>query len=128
MKKNIAMAVSWCITVGLLVCLWWLWRQFCFQNSELRNLRADLWRQQVSMREKQVAIAERIEGVDENTRGDVIDLLLQSAAEVDVLRDRNDIRHGKDELAELREAIERKRPRQAPAGDSPKAVPDPQRF
>jgi hypothetical protein len=124
MKKNIAIAISWCITIGLLVCLWWLWQQFAFQNSALRNLRADLWRQQVSMREKQVAIAKRIERVDESTRRDVIDLLIRSAAEVDVLRDQNDIWNGKDELAELKKSLEKERPQQTPAGDVLKAAPE----
>jgi hypothetical protein len=110
MKKNIAIAISWCITIGLLVCLLWLWQQFTFQNSALRNLRAALWRQQVSMREKQVAIAERIEGVDENTRRDVIDLLMRSATEVDALRDQNNVWNGKRELADLMKALEQENP------------------
>ena len=112
MKKTIAILISWCITIGTLVCLWWLWQQFAFQNSALRNLRADLWRQQVSMREKQVAIAKRIEDVDENTRRDVIDLMMQSAREVDVLRDQNDIWNGKGELVELNKALEKESPQQ----------------
>lgn len=110
MKKNIAIAMSWCITIGLLLCLWWLWQQFAFQNSALRNLRADLWRQQVSMREKQVAIATRIENIDENTRRDVVDLLIQSATEVDVLRDQNNIWNGKHELGELKRSLEKEHP------------------
>lgn len=112
MKKNIAIAISWCITIGLLVCLWWLWQQFTFQNSALRNLRADLWRQQVSMREKQVAVAKRLDGLDESTRRDVIDLLIQSATEVDVLRNQNDIWNGKHELAELKTTLEKEYPQQ----------------
>ena len=112
MKKNIAIAISWCITIGLLVCLLWLWQQFAFQNSALRNLRADLWRQQVSMREKQVAVAKRLEGADVSTRHDVIDLLLQSATEVDVLRDQNNIWNGKNELAELKRTLEKEQPQQ----------------
>ena len=122
MKRNIAIAISWCITIGLLVCLWWLWQQFTFQNSALRNLRADLWRQQVSMREKQVAVAKRLDGADESTRRVVIDLLIQSATEVDVLRDQNDIWNGKDELAELKTTLEKEHPHRdgnAPRGASP---------
>jgi uncharacterized coiled-coil protein SlyX len=122
MKKNIAIAISWCITIGLLVCLLWLWQQFTFQNSALRNLRAALWRQQVSMREKQVAIAERIEGVDENTRRDVIDLLMRSATEVDALRDQNNVWNGKRELADLMKALEQENPQRdgsPPRGGSP---------
>jgi len=124
MKKNIAIAVSWCITVGLLVCLYWLWQQFVFQNSSFRNLRADLWRQQVSMRENQVEIARRIEGADENTRRDVIDLLIQSATEVDRLRDQNDIWNGKEELATLMKQLRKTHPQQTPAGDVLKAAPE----
>lgn len=64
------------------------------QNNSLRNLRADLWRQQVSMREKQVAIAEIISRTDENTRLAAIDLLIGSAEEADALRERNNIWNG----------------------------------
>lgn len=112
MKKNIALAISWCITIGLLVCLYCLWQQFGSQNSKLRNLRADLWRQQVSMRQKQVEIARRINGVDENIRCDVVDLLIQSARDVDKLRDQNDIWNGKEELADLMKELKEARPQE----------------
>jgi hypothetical protein len=124
MKKNIVIVISWCIAIGLLLSLWWLWQQFAFQNSSLRNLRADLWRQQVSMREKQLAIAKRIKGVDENMRRDVIDLLMQSATEVDVLRDQNNIWNGKEELAKLMKQLKETRP-QPPAGGDGKPAPQP---
>ncbi len=99
MKKNIVIAISWCATVGLLACLWFLWQQFSHQNSALRNLRASLWRQQVSTSYNQVNIAKRIEGIDSTVQRDVIDLLIQSATEVDVLREDNNIWHGGSELS-----------------------------
>lgn len=124
MKKNIVIAVSWCITVALLIGLYWLLGQFGHQNTALRSLRADLWRQQVSMRTKQVQIAKRLDGVDEGTRREVMHLLIESAAEVDALRDQNNIWNGKDELAELKRALEQARPQQSPRGDSLKAAPE----
>lgn len=74
------------------------------------------------MRETQVAIAKRIEDVDENTRRDVIDLLIQSATEVDVLRDQNNIWNGKSELAELKESLEKEHPQHQAAHVFPKAA------
>lgn len=124
MKKNIVIALSWCITAALLVGLCWLWEQFGTQNSALRNLRADLWRQQVNMRENQVAIAKRLDSVDDTTRREVVDLLIESATEVDALRNQNDIRHGKDELIELMQALDQARPQQTPAGDRLQAPPE----
>ena len=123
MKKNILIAASWCITIVLLVCLYWLWQQFAFQNSSLRNLRADLWRQQVSMREKQTDIARRIEDVDEATGRDVMNLLIQSATEVDVLRDQNNIWNGKDELATLMKELKKSTSQPSARGDG---IPPPQ--
>lgn len=125
MKKNIVIAVSWCIMIALLVGLWRLWEQFSYQNSTLRNLRADLCRQQVSERQKQMKIAKRLYHVDDSTRHEVINLLIESAAEVDQLRDQNDIWNGKDELAILKQGIEQSRPQPSPTGDvTTRAAPE----
>lgn len=106
MKKNIAIVFSWFIAVGLLVTMHWLLGQFSSQNSELRNLRADLWRQQVSMRQKQVEIARQLGSVEDATRRAVIDLIITSAREVDTLRDKNNIWNGEEELGELMKTLE----------------------
>jgi len=106
MKKNIALVVSWCITLGLLVGCFLLLRGFMDQNKRLRDLRADLWRQQVSMRQKHVEIAKQLDGVDEATRRHVVELLIESAEEVDDLRDQHHIGIDDKKLAELKEALE----------------------
>lgn len=122
MKKNVALVLSWCITLGLLVGSYVLLRGFMSHNADLRNLRADLYLQQVSMRQNQVEIAKRIEGVDEITRREVVDLLLESATEVDVLRDQNRISNGNKELEKLKEALEQAYPQHSRAGDRLKAT------
>jgi len=105
MKKNIAIVTSCVITTLSLFCLYLLWRQFAFQNSELRNLRASLWRQQVSERQRQVEIVSLISGVDEDIYRRVIDLMIESANEVDQLRLQNNIWHGQEELAVSMESL-----------------------
>lgn len=124
MRKNAVIAGSWCVTVALLIGLAWLWGQFAHQNSALRNLRADLWRQQVSMRDKQVQIAQRLDGVDEGTRREILDLLLESATEVDELREQNGLWHGQDDLARLKQVLEEARPGPSSAAVGKQVAPE----
>ncbi len=123
MKKNIALVISWCLILALLVVSYFLLRGFMGQNEDLRLLRADVTRQQLSMRQKQVEIVKRLEGVDEGTRREVVDLLLETAIEIDELRDRNELGFGESELAELREALNMARPGNPAEGEQVRGDP-----
>jgi len=106
MIKNVIIVISWSIIGLLLIVLLWMWQGFSKQNAARRNLNTALWQQQVSMREGQVEIATQLKNADPATRAKIMNVLIESARDVDSMRDRIDFDMGGARLQELMRTLE----------------------
>ncbi len=102
MKMKLALLISWIITIVCLVILLLVRQHYFYQNSALRNLRADLWRHQDQTKQCLRKIVHESEGMPEAKREAIRSLVLEEDDRISKLNKEHLLRQGDESLDDLR--------------------------
>jgi len=102
MKLKIALLISWIITILCIVVLLLVRHHYFYQNTALRNLRADLWRHQDQTKRCLRNIVQESEGMPEAKREAIRSLALEEDDRISELNEKHLLRSGDESLDDLR--------------------------